>query len=247
MQSIHINCDLGEGGKHDASLMPYISACNIACGGHAGDENSMRRTIQLAQKYKVEIGMHPSYPDKENFGRKSLNISKANLETSLLDQIKTFQKIAAEESSAINHLKFHGALYNDLANDQNLAEHIIEMLKNSVENMRVFAPVNSRFSTLLSKDFEVFSEAFLDRNYNENFTLVSRQNEHAVLTENEAIFKHLFSMYKRQKITIISGVEITAKPDTFCLHSDTKSAVEIIRFLHNKLQENSIEIFKNAG
>ena len=247
MHKIHINCDLGEGGKHDAQIMQYVSACNIACGGHAGNEHTIRRTIRQAKSNNVEIGMHPSYPDKENFGRKTMEISRQDLKKSLLEQIAVFQKIASEEFAEITHLKFHGALYNDLSEDKNLAEFIIEILKKSVKNIRIFAPVNSNFSKLLKNDFEVFSEAFLDRNYHEDYSLISRQKEHAVITEKEEIYDHLISMFIERKITTISGLKIAVNAQTFCLHSDTKSSVEIIEFLYQKLGENNLQIYRNEG
>ena len=115
MNYIHINCDLGEGGHYDQELMPLISACNIACGGHAGTLESMHQTVMLALENKVEIGAHPSYPDKENFGRISMEISAEDLKLSIVAQILSLKQIAEAEGGKLTHIKPHGALYNDAA------------------------------------------------------------------------------------------------------------------------------------
>lgn len=242
MKEIHINCDLGEGGEYDAELMPLISACNIACGGHAGTLETMQHTVGLALGRDVEIGAHPSYPDKENFGRKSLDISAEDLQLSLVAQILSLKQIAEAEGAKLSHIKPHGALYNDAAKDKKIAQIIIDSVLDFDEILPLFVPQDSVISEMSKGKIPLIFEAFADRNYNQNYSLVSRSKSNALITEKEAVLDHLFAMFSEGKICCENGVEISCKADTFCLHSDTPNSVEILRFLHEKLAEKNIKI-----
>ncbi|HSI69875.1 MAG TPA: 5-oxoprolinase subunit PxpA [Gillisia sp.] len=239
---IHINCDLGEGGSCDEQLMPLISACNIACGGHAGNTESMRETVKLAMDHNVEIGAHPSYPDKENFGRRTIKMPADELEKSLLGQILELKNIVEKAGGKLAHVKPHGALYNDAAKDKNIAEVIINVMLKLDEIIPIYVPQNSVIFDLAKDKIPVITEAFGDRNYEENYLLVSRQKEQALITKKEEVFTHLFSMFREGKITTISGQKIPCDAGTFCLHSDTPNAVEILEYLHQKFREKHIKI-----
>ncbi len=245
MDYIHINCDLGEGGPNDEELMPLISACNIACGGHAGNLESMHYTVDLALEHHVEIGAHPSYPDKENFGRQSLEMEQADLKQSLVAQILSLKQITEAEGGKLVHVKPHGALYNDAAKDQNIARVILEAIKEFDDPLALYAPPGSVISRLAEGKIRVVFEAFADRNYNPDHSLVSRSKPSALITQREAVFKHLYSMFSRQKILCETGEEISCNATTFCLHSDTPNAVEILTYLQEKFQENDIQIYRN--
>lgn len=242
MEYIHINCDLGEGGVHDQELMPLISACNIACGGHAGTLETMHHTVDLAMEHNVEIGAHPSYPDKENFGRISVKLSSEDLKRSLVSQILSLKQIAEAEGGKLNHIKPHGALYNDAAKDQKIAGIVIDSVLEFDEKFPIYAPPDSVISKLAKGKLEVVFEAFADRSYNQNYTLVSREIPTALITQKEAVFKHLFSMFSESKITCENGQNISCNATTFCLHSDTPNAVEILQYLHAKLREKNIQV-----
>lgn len=246
MKQIHINCDLGEGGEQDEELMPLISACNIACGGHAGTVKSMRETVHLALEHHVEIGAHPSYPDKENFGRRSLEITPENLKQSLVAQILSLKQIAEAEGGKLDHVKPHGALYNDAAKDEETAKIVIDAILEFDQKLVLYAPQNSVISRLAEGKIKVVLEAFADRNYKENYELVSRVKTNALITEKEAVFEHIFSMVSEQKIICETGEKVPCRATTFCLHSDTPNATEILKFLHQNLKENNIKIIRHG-
>lgn len=239
---IHLNCDLGEGGKYDEELMPLIAACNIACGGHAGNLETMHRTVRLAMEHGVEIGAHPSYPDRENFGRDHLEMSAEDLKLSIEGQVLSLKQIAESEGGKMTHVKLHGALYNDVAKDKNIAKIVVDCLADLNEKFKLYVPLNSKISELAMGKFELVFEAFADRNYNQDFSLVSRSENEALLSEKSAIFEHVFSIYNEHKIVARSGQEIEAKADTFCIHSDTPDSLEIVKHLHKKFAEKGIGV-----
>ena len=244
MKTIHINCDLGEGGKYDAQLMPHISACNIACGGHAGDAETMLKIVSLAMENNVEIGAHPSYPDVENFGRRSLEISEIALKKSIQKQLFSLHEIVKNQGGKLTHIKPHGALYNDAAKDEKIAQIVLDAVMDSDLNLPLYAPENSVISKLAKGKISILFEAFADRNYNPDFSLVSRAKNNALITEKEAVFKHLFSMFSKGEIVCENDIKIPSRAATFCLHSDTPNSVEILKFLVEKFNLLNIKIAK---
>lgn len=244
MKTIHINCDLGEGGKYDAQLMPLISACNIACGGHAGDVQTMLKTVLLALENNVEIGAHPSYPDRENFGRRSLDISESELKKSIQEQLFSLHEIVKNQGGELTHIKPHGALYNDAAKDEKIAKIILDSVLESGLNLPLYSPQNSVISSMAKGKVPVIFEAFADRNYKPDYSLVSRDKSDALIIEKEAVFQHLYSMYFKHEIVCWKKEKITSEASTFCLHSDTPNSVEILKFLAQKFEDLNIEIEK---
>jgi UPF0271 protein len=241
--SIDINADLGEGVDNEAELMPYLSSCNIACGGHIGDVVSMTKVVKLAKKHNVKIGAHPSFPDKENFGRVDMVISSADLYGSLKQQIRALQSILHSENAQLHHIKPHGALYNLAARDEKTAQVIIEVLKSIAMPIKLYVPYNSKLAEIASNEnIQVTFEAFADRNYNEDLSLVSRKKDNALLIENDEVLHHVLHMINHKKVKTISGVEVPIKASTFCVHGDTKNAIGILKYLNRELPKYQVDI-----
>lgn len=232
MKKIDINCDVGEGINNEAELLPFIQSCNIACGGHAGDEQLMRKIVRLALNYNVKIGAHPSYPDKENFGRKTIKIYSDDLKTSIQSQINLLNRIILEEGGVLNHIKPHGALYNDVAKNKELSLTFLEAIFNYKYIVKLVVPYNSVIAEeALKQEFIVIYEAFTDRNYNDDLSLVSRNEKNAVLSDINEIEKHVKRMFFNNEVLTISGEKKPIIAETFCVHSDTKNAVQIVEKL----------------
>tara|TARA_R110001632_G_scaffold28463_1_gene75869 strand:- start:799 stop:1551 length:753 start_codon:yes stop_codon:yes gene_type:complete len=249
MLKIDINSDVGEGIGNEASLMPYLSSCNIACGAHAGDVETIKKVVDLAIKYKVKIGAHPSYPDRANFGRREMKMTAANLKKSIRSQIKlvsdcllTGQAGLKGQQSALHHIKPHGALYNKAAKDEAIANIIIETIEEFDDQLCLFVPYNSVIADLAKDRLATMVEGFADRNYNEDYSLVSRSQIDAVLTDPDAVWKHIFSMITKNKLHTIKGVIKPFQIDTLCVHGDTTTAIEIIKHLHQRCEQNQISI-----
>lgn len=241
--SVDINADVGEGLDNESHLMPYLSSCNIACGGHAGDTFTMTEVVRLAKEHNVKIGAHPSFPDKANFGRKIMEMAAADLYTSLKQQIRVLQDVLWTENAMLHHIKPHGALYNLAAKDEKIAKVIVEVIKSIALPLKLYAPCNSVVAEIAkAEQIEVTYEAFADRNYNSDLSLVSRKNKNAILEKKDEILRHVLLMIQHQKVSVIDGVEVPLKASTFCVHGDTKNALEILKYLNKKLPKNNIII-----
>lgn len=246
MKQIHINCDLGEGGEYDEQLMPLISACNIACGGHAGNLETMQHTVELALENGVEMGAHPSYPDKNNFGRKTVEISAEELKRSLVAQIMGIKQITEAAGGKLVHVKPHGALYNNAKKDEKTARIILDAIQEFDDPLMLYAPESSVIAKLAEGKLQVKYEAFADRNYNPDTSLVPRQKPNAVITEKQSVLEHLLTMFLDQKIVCSNSEKIDCHASTFCIHSDTENSVEILKYIRQKLEEKNIKILHSS-
>lgn len=243
MTTIDINCDVGEGVANEHLLMQYISSCNIACGGHFGNEKTIDETIRLALKSKVKIGAHPSFPDTKNFGRKVMNISNSELRKSLDSQLQLFKQRVLKQKGLINHVKPHGALYNLVAKDKSTATILVDVIKQSFENIKIYVPYNSVIEKVAKEhSLEIVYEAFADRNYNEDLSLVSRLQKNAVITDPKLVYNHLYSMINKNKVATITNTEVIIKASTFCVHGDNKNALEILREVTQLLKKQNIQV-----
>ena len=242
---IDINCDVGEGLGNEAKLFPYISSCNLACGAHAGNDKTMRDVITLALAHHVRIGAHPSYPDRENFGRKSIEMSPEDFSESILSQIAKLDTMLAEHKVSLSHIKAHGALYNDLAKDRSLAKQYLKILQPYKSRTSLFLPYGSVIAEEAERsDFHCIYEAFGDRNYNDDLSLVSRTSETALLTDPSEVLKHLLLMIRKSSVKTITGRLIPIVANTYCIHGDTSSAYEILMYLSEEFPKHNIHLKK---
>lgn len=242
-QIVDINVDVGEGIGNELLLMPYIASCNIACGGHAGTFETMENVVKLAKKYAVKIGAHPSFPDKENFGRQPMEMSCAALFSSIKNQIDDLIKVLNSENALLHHIKPHGALYNLAAIDERIANVIIEAVKSIASPVKLYVPYKSVIADLaLKENIQITYEAFADRNYNNDLTLVSRSEKNAIIEDMDVVFEHVYRMISERKVKTIQGLEIDIKADTFCVHGDNPNAVDLIKHLNQKLELKGYKI-----
>lgn len=245
---IDINCDVGEGTGNEHLLFPYISSCNIACGGHAGDTESMRSILQLAKRHHINVGAHPSYPDRANFGRKSMTLSADELSTSIFGQIKGLQQLAHEFGLTLHHIKPHGALYHDVCQKEEVAGIFLEAIEEFRTSCKLCVPGHSRIAQLaLDKGFDVCSEVFADRNYNEDLSLVNRTAINALITDPTVAAEHVENMISKKQVRTKSGKFVPIQGQTYCVHSDTKNSVDIVRHLYLKYGRIYTLTFKPFG
>ena len=230
-----LNCDLGEGLGNEHLLMPFISSCNIACGGHAGSVDIMDRVIGLAIENNVKIGAHPSFEDKVNFGRVILNISNGELMQSLTRQMELFKERAALQNTTVHHVKPHGALYHLITVSQEKAMVVVEAIQQVFGNLTMFVPYGSAIEVVAKgSGLTILYEVFADRNYQDNLTLVSRKETNAILTSPEEIIQHVLSMEKKSQVKTISGAMKMIKAETFCVHGDNQNVIPILQRLNEE-------------
>jgi 5-oxoprolinase (ATP-hydrolysing) subunit A len=203
----------------------------------------MRVVVKLAKKYNVKVGAHPSFPDKENFGRQKMDISYSRLYKSIRAQINSLIKILREEHVALHHVKPHGALYNLAAKDKAIAIVVIEAIKSIALPVKLYVPYQSVIAELaINENIPIVYEAFADRNYNDDLSLVSRTEKKAIILNATEMFNHILKMIRQQKVRTINGVEVDIKAHTYCVHGDNPEAVFLIKELKEKLEQIHIHI-----
>jgi UPF0271 protein len=243
MFTIDLNCDMGEVIGNDAALMPYISSANIACGFHAGDDDTMKQTIELALKYNVAIGAHPGFNDKENFGRNELQLTEEEYYDLVRTQLNILQKHIDTTGAIMHHVKPHGALYNMSAKNYALASVIARAVKDHNSSLILYGLSNS-FSIAAATDINLLtaSEVFADRTYTDGDTLTPRTQQNALITNDEKSLQQVLQMIQQQTVTSTNNKIIPVKTDTICIHGDGKYAVEFAKKISMALQENGIKI-----
>jgi UPF0271 protein len=233
---IDINCDLGEGLHNEHIIMPLISSCNISCGAHAGSIEIIDKVIQLAVQHKVKIGAHPSFPDRQNFGRKVLNISNSELQKSLEGQLTIFKDRVLLQDVTIHHVKPHGALYNLIAVNREKASVVIAAIQHVFEAVKLYVPYQSSIEEVaIQNGLEIVYEAFADRRYNEDLSLVSRTLSNALIIDKYEVLKQVQKISDKQLVTTVNLNEKEIKASTFCVHGDTINAIEILQYLHKHI------------
>ena len=240
---IDINCDVGEGVLNEHLIMPYISSCNIACGGHFGNANTIDKTLDLAINHNVKIGAHPSFPDRENFGRKLIQISDNDFEKSIHNQFRLFLDRLLKKNQKLHHIKPHGALYNAIAVDESLAKLFVKTIKRYLDDSFLYVPFQSKIEKVaLQENINIKYEAFADRNYTNDLKLVLRSEKNALITDSKIIASRIFKMVKNKTVDSITGEELRILLDTVCIHSDTENAIAIAKELHSNLVSKGMSI-----
>ena len=246
--TIDINCDLGEGStsadtNKDALLMPYLSSCNIACAGHAGNLETIDASIKNALINKLKIGAHPAYPDPDNFGRDSLGLSASEVVASLQQQLQLFQDVLDKNNATLNHIKLHGALYNDVEHDPELANVIVEYFYDSFPEVSIYGLAQGQFQTVCEdKNLTFIPEGFMDRRYQTNGTLLPRSESGSVIIENKQCIQQAIALARNQPIVSSTGALISPRVNTICLHGDNENALTIVRELHQEFENYAIKI-----
>ena len=237
---MELSCELGEASDDAAyaverELWTLIDAANVACGGHAGDDASMREAARIAAGRGIILGAHPSYPDRGNFGRKSMRMEPRELRRSLIHQMSVFAKIAADEGVALQRVKAHGALYNDAHRDRVLAQVLIDAAHEVDESISIVAADTSQMAVAArDRGMHVIREAFADRRYMPDGSLVSRKDADALLSIEEAADQAARLAASRDVIAR-GGKALPLEFDTLCIHADTPQAVERARAIRQRL------------
>ena len=245
---ININCDLGESSKlhsteNDPILLNIVNSANIACGYHAGDKATMERTIEISKKNKVSVGAHPSFYDKENFGRKRLNLQKSEIVKLIIKQINILSEIADNKEMKVTHVKPHGALNNMACEDYELAKIIAESIIKVNKDLIFLVPTGSQMEKAGKKlGMRVAVEIFADRNYEDDGNLVSRSKSNAMITDPEIAKKHVIKMVENQAINCYSGKQIRCEIDSICVHGDGKNAVATAKIIKEGLIKSGVTL-----
>lgn len=245
---VDLNCDMGESyGRfqigNDDEVMKHITSCNIACGYHGGDPLTIRKTILSALKNGVKIGAHPSFPDLQGFGRRKMEIPSGELEAMILYQIAALKGMTEAEGGQLVHVKPHGVLYNMAATDEKLAEVIVRAVRMIDETLILFGPPASKMSEVAVQfGLNYKNEVFADRNYNDDLSLVNRQQKDALITNVNQMFQHVLNMVGQRLVKTVTGKMKSISADTICIHGDQPGAGKIAAYLKMKLIENGIEV-----
>ena len=245
---ININCDLGETSKfcsteNDPLLLGIVNSANVACGYHAGDKPTMKKTVEISKKNGVSIGAHPSFHDPENFGRKRLNLPPKDITKLIIDQINILAEIAEKNSMKVTHVKPHGALNNMACENFDLANVIAKSILEVNKDLIFLVPTGSEMEKAGKKlNMTVAAEIFADRNYEDNGNLVSRSKSNALITDPEVAKNHVVKMVKNQAINCFSGKQIPCEIDSICVHGDGKSAVSTAKKIKDGLLETGVTL-----
>ncbi|CAN5326489.1 5-oxoprolinase subunit PxpA [soil metagenome] len=238
---VDLNCDLGEAPdptvSHDRGVIAYITSANIACGGHAGNPEVMRQTVQFCVENDVVVGAHPGYRDPANFGRLSMDMSPDALADEVLGQIRLLIDIAESEGTAVRYVKPHGALYHDAASRPEVAEAVSAAILSAAPGLAVLAPPGALYARY-AKDagLPTFVEAFADRAYNSDGTLVSRNLPGSMITDIKEMGRRAVRLATEHSVRSIDGVEVEVRADSICLHGESARAVAAARVVASAME-----------
>jgi len=240
---IDLNADLGEGCDNDEALLGLVSSANIACGWHAGDASTMRQCVRWAIDKGVAIGAHPSFPDRENFGRSTMNLPPDEIVAGMLYQIGALAAIVKAEGGMLAHVKPHGALYNQAVKDPVLADAICEAVRRFDPKLRFFGLAGSGMITAAERaGLTPVEEVFADRGYQPDGSLVPRSQPGALIEEEEQSLAQTLSLVRDHKVTAIDGSMVPVNAQTVCLHGDGAHALAFARRIRERLAAEGITV-----
>ncbi len=250
MLSVDLNCDMGESFGawtmgNDAALMDYVSSVNIACGFHAGDASVIRKTIETALKKGVAVGAHPSFPDLQGFGRRTMSLSVQEVFDIVLYQVAAVKGICEVLGGKLHHVKPHGALYNQAAKDANLAKAIAEAVKAIDGNLILYGLSGSCLISEAEKiGLQTASEVFADRTYQSDGTLTPRNLPNALISDTEKAVSQVWQMISEQFVMAANGEKVSLKAETVCIHGDGAHALKFAKTINARLKEKGVNIGK---
>jgi UPF0271 protein len=233
-----LNCDMGEGIGNDEAIMPYITSANISCGFHAGNGDTIRQSIALAIRHNIRIGAHPSFHDKENFGRKEIHLDGDKLYAIVLEQLIKLDLIAKEKGAKLYHVKPHGALYNMAAGNADTAARLAQAIKDFNEDLILYGLSGSCLISEGKKlGLQTANEVFADRTYQGDGSLTPRSQHNALIEDGEQCLQQVMQMVTQRTVTATSGKIIPIIADTICIHSDGTHAVSFAKKIHEALKQ----------
>ena len=245
---ININCDLGESSKlhsteNDPLLLKIVNSANIACGYHAGDKSTMKKTIEISKENNVSIGAHPSFNDLENFGRKRLHLNSSEITKLIIDQVNILFNIANKAGMKVTHVKPHGALNNMACENYELAEVISKSIIKVDKELIFLVPTGSQMEKAGKKlGMKIATEIFADRNYEDDGNLISRSKKNAMIINPEIAKKHIVKMIENQALNCYSGKQIPCEIDSVCVHGDGESAVSTAKEIKSGLIKSGVTL-----
>ncbi len=250
---VDLNCDLGESygtfkvGR-DSEIMPWITSCNIACGFHGGDPLTIRKTIDLALEHDVQIGAHPSYPDLAGFGRRVMEVAQDELDSLVKYQVSALKGMTEATGGRLRHVKPHGALYNVMSTNEEVARTIIRAVAAIDQSLYVVGPAGRPWKAIAEEEGILFAEeVFADRNYMDDLTLVPRTREDALIGDVHARLVHARMMVLDGCVRTVSGKEVLICGDTICIHGDHPLAPDTAKALSQGLAEENVLVTSFAG
>jgi UPF0271 protein len=242
-RTIDLNADLGEGAAHDAELMPLITSVNIACGGHAGDQDTISRTLELAVRHGVAVGAHPGYEDRPGFGRQELTLPPGEVRGLVLRQVERLRRAAEGMGARVTHVKPHGALYNQAARGGGIAAELIDAVLSLDLALPLVVLSGSRLAhQARNAGLRVIEEAFVDRAYQPDGTLTPRQRADALIDSDKAAVRQALALVLRGQVTTPTGRIVYVRADTICLHGDGPHAVAFAQRLRYALEARRVRI-----
>lgn len=240
---IDINCDMGEGMLNDKALMPFISSANIACGYHAGDEDTIKQTITYCLENNVAIGAHPGFKDKTNFGRIPQQLTANELHDVVAEQINIVKDICARMGAILHHVKPHGALYNMAAVDANMGSIIANVIKEMDKNLILYGLSNSHSITAAKAiGLKTANEVFADRTYQSDGTLTPRTMSGALIKNDDEAIEQVLWMIEKKKVKTVTGELIPIQAETICIHGDGQHALSFAQQIYSTLQSRHIHV-----